>query len=135
MANADKAIIIDGDLSEWTKGWIHMDKPENFHQYVGFFTPYSGVNDLSANVAFMYDDEYLYFAGEVIDNVFHAEAVTPLNIWQVDSIQIAMALYPENLQLIGDFEEFAMGLLEGKPVLYRHKTKFETDTTTVIDNS
>lgn len=135
MAKADKAIIIDGDLSEWTKGWIHMDKPENFHQYVGFFTPYSGVNDLSANVAFMYDDEYLYFAGEVIDNVFHAEAVTPLNIWQVDSIQIAMALYPENLQLIGDFEEFAMGLLEGKPVLYRHKTKFETDTPTVIDNS
>ena len=46
-----------------------------------------------------------------------------------------MALYPENLQLIGDFEEFAMGLLEGKPVLYRHKTKFETDTPTVIDNS
>lgn len=135
MSRADKPITVDGNLSEWTKGWIHMDKQENFNQFVGYYTPYSGINDLSANVAFMYDDEYMYFAAEVKDNIFYAENVEPVNIWSVDSIQIALALYPENFSLRSDFEEFTMCLLDGKPVLYRHKTKFGTSTPTVIDNA
>ena len=135
MSKTDKAITIDGDLSEWTKGWIHMDKPENFKQYVGNYTPYSGINDLSANVAFMYDDEYMYFAAEVKDNIFYAENVEPVNIWSMDSIQIGLALYPENFSFRSDFEEFAMCLLDGKPVLYRHKTLMDTSTPTVIDNA
>lgn len=135
MPRTDRDIVIDGDLSEWTNGWIHMDKAENFNQFVGYYTPYFGVNDLSGNVAFKYDDEYLYFAAEVKDNIFYAENVEPLNIWSVDSIQLALALYPENLSLKGDFEEFAMCLLDGKPVLYRHRTKMDTATPTVIDNA
>lgn len=135
MARPEKPITVDGDLSDWTKGWIHMNKPENFNQYVGYFTPYFGVNDLSAEVAFMYDDEYMYFAAEVTDNIFYAEKVEPVNIWSVDSIQLALALYPETFSLKSDFEEFAMCLLDGKPVLYRHMTKMDTGTPTVIDNA
>ena len=60
----DKPPLIDGDLSEWENipsiPLIHVGKPKN----------YSGSEDHGAKMYLMYDEENLYFAAEVRDNLF-----------------------------------------------------------------
>ena len=50
-----------------------------------------------------------------------------MNIWQMDSIQLAIDYDPKSELKRGEFEEIAIGELNGEPVIYRHKTRFTGD--------
>ncbi len=50
---------------------------------------YGGAQDLSARFAFMVDDGHLYFAARVTDDT-HVQELDGWDIWQQDSVQIAL---------------------------------------------
>lgn len=134
-SKALKAPTIDGDLSDWDRGWIHMNNVQNYKEYIGYFKSYDGIKDLSADVAFMWDEENLYFAAEVTDDIFYCQDTTAAQAWMCDGIQLGFALYPEKLLQRYDFEEIMLVLLDGKPTIYRHRSKFSLDDTTVVNNA
>ena len=74
---------IDGDLGEWTAGaWLAFDSPA---QAVGI-TPWMDWN-LSARYHLMWDDDHLYFAARVRDNV-HVQPFPASLMWEGDSWQL-----------------------------------------------
>lgn len=134
---ASKAItppVIDGDLSEWTKGWINMDNTQNYKSYIGYFTPYTGIKDLSAKSAIMWDEENFYYAAEVTDDVYCCEGETLANAWKLDGIQLGLVLYKEDMKVRSDFEELMLVLHEGEPKVHRFLSKFNKEDITTVDN-
>lgn len=124
-ASKAKSIKIDGELSEWDNAWMCLNSAEQFEQISGYMLDYKGQNDLQAKVALKWDEENLYFAAEVHDDVFYATDVTPVNIWQVDAFQLAMLYDPEGRIKETEkntFEEIAFCYLDNTPTVYRHKT-------------
>lgn len=74
---------IDGDLDDWTAGaWLAFDSPA---QAVGI-APWTDWN-LSARYHLMWDDDHLYFAARVRDNV-HVQPFPPGLMWEGDSWQL-----------------------------------------------
>ena len=122
-AKADKEIKIDADLTEWSNaGWIKANRTDMFEAVVGYNNEYTGLSDISGEVAVMWDEENIYFAGKVYDDVQYCENTTADRMWEMDSIQLAYIYDPNGELPDSTFEEVAMGLLNGKPTLYRHKT-------------
>ncbi len=80
------AIKIDGDLHEWTNAdWIDLKQK---YMYEVTQQKWGGEKDLSAQVAFAYDDQAIYIAARVHDDVHIAEQTDDL-IWQNDCLQVA----------------------------------------------
>lgn len=78
------SVKIDGELSDWSgAGWISLDKKLLYAEDA----PYGGAGDLSARVAFACDDEAIYVAAEVTDDV-HCAEYDGDDIWNSDSLQI-----------------------------------------------
>jgi len=87
--------VADGDLSEWYATDI---KPFEFaatesHWSIGTF---DDDNDLSATTYIAVDDNYLYFAVDVIDNVYSYDPTG--NFWEDDMIEFYVGLYNETKQ-------------------------------------
>lgn len=128
-------ITIDGDISDWgDKGWISLDRTGDYTQQIGYFKQYGGLADISAKINFRYDDENFYAAYDVTDDVHYATDVEPMNIWQVDGVQTAVVLYPEDLSAINYIEEFTVALVDGKTEHYRHNTQFQIDNKQIVKN-
>ena len=94
---ADKKPNIDGefDKNEWnSKGKIVSNRQDQV-----FLLANGGVwqntNDLSAETYIMWDEEYLYIASVVTDNVFSCN-YTGTSIWQGDSLQFGLAYARES---------------------------------------
>lgn len=115
-------VTIDGNLDEWSEGFIYLNRTDQFESVIGYNNVYNGPDDLWAKVAVMWDDDNFYFAGEVHDDVHYATAVTPMNIWMVDSFQLGIVYDPYDQLTSLQFEEIAISNLDGVPTLYRHKT-------------
>ena len=135
FAYASKAnnITIDGNLSEWNEGWSYLSSPDQFSPLLTFgSSQYFGSEDLWGRVAAKWDEESFYFAGEVHDDIFYAEGVTPSNMWQLDDFQIGI-MYGDAGATKNKFEELSFALLDGTPTIYRHSTRFTDleDSTTV----
>jgi len=79
-----QGIGIDGRLDDW-EGYepLRLDRRD---QVVG---PWKGPEDLSARVYLAWDEEYLYFAAAVRDDVF-CQNFSGADTWQGDSVQIAL---------------------------------------------
>jgi len=79
----------DGDLTEWDESGIQpfVLKPETDYVVVGEI---SDSTDLMARVYLAMDDDYLYVAGDVIDDVFHFGQG---NWWEQDAFQFFIGLY------------------------------------------
>lgn len=86
-------IDIDGSLDEWEDArWLTLNNrsqytpcpvlPENAR-------PWGGIQDLSAEVTFARDENYLYMVAKVIDDHFD-QGRTEGSIWQGDSIELAL---------------------------------------------
>ena len=88
---------------------------------------YHGADDLSARTAVKWDDENFYLYADVLDNKHFSTGVTPVNIWQMDSIQFAVVYDPKDELSRSEFEEIAVGEVDGEVILYRHKTRFKGD--------
>jgi len=83
-----------------------------------------GADDLSARIAFLVDDENLYFAAQVTDDV-HAQTKGGYELWMNDSIQIGLDPVLDRT-IFGyreDSHEIGFALADGKPTSWRWKTR------------
>lgn len=86
---ANKAPVIDGVASEneWPSNTtMHADKEE----YVKNIKDWRGVDDLSADVRIMWDEENLYLISNVTDDVMRNAAEDIQNSWRGDGIQMGI---------------------------------------------
>lgn len=136
-ANKAKGDVkIDGDLSDWpSNGWIYANRTDMFETVLGFDNEYTGIDDVSGKLALMWDDENLYLAGEVEDDVQYCENTTSSNMWSMDSLQLAIVYDPNDELASNQFEEVAVGLLDGIPTIYRHKTVMKLDDASKVDGA
>ena len=123
-----KNIVIDGNLDEWTEGWMMLNSPEQFMAPIGYLNEYMGVTDIWGKVAVKWDEEKLYFAAYVDDDVFYCQDVNESRLWSTDGIQIGVVYDPNGKYIGSQYEEYAIGLLEGKPTIYRHVTNMPYET-------
>ena len=81
--------IADGDMSEWLDSGImpFSVNPETGNINTGAF---SGNDDLDASVYLAIDDNYLYFAADVIDDSYFYQDG---NWWEQDALQLFLGLY------------------------------------------
>ncbi len=86
---APTGFAVDGDFTEWfnsgIKPWVLT--PENDFVPVGAITDSS---DLKATVWLAIDDDYLYVAADVVDNVYHFGEG---NWWDQDAFEFFIGLY------------------------------------------
>lgn len=80
---------VDGDLSEWEASGIRpfILKPETDHVPVGTVTDSL---DLKATIYLAIDDEFLYVAADIIDDVYHYGEG---NWWDQDAFQMFLGFY------------------------------------------
>ena len=115
---AEKPPTIDGNLSDWAGAErFGMGRAE---QTSG--KAWRGPSDLSATAYAKWDDNYFYFACDVVDDVF-TPPTTKQTLTQADSAQFALstnrtAPYESNVYTPGD-HEFALGLLPGGAILVK----------------
>jgi len=110
-----RRLRIDGDLADWDGAeWIVF----NERPYVA--GRWDGPKDLSARVAFAYDECWFYVAAEVLDDV-QCQPKTGWHIFEGDSIQVA--LDPLNLRnakfYLDEQHEFGLALENDRPVCFR----------------
>jgi hypothetical protein len=107
----EESPTIDGDLDEW-------DIPRIFALDVVFGAAnHSGIDDLSAEAMVGWDNEYLYLAAEVEDDLY-AQNATGKDLFKGDSLEIVL-----DTDVPGDynssvlsFDDFQLGISPGSPV-------------------
>ena len=82
---------------------------------------WKGPDDLSARANIMWDDDNMYLAVVVTDDIFAQTASTPEETWRNDSLQIALKC--DMSTDYSAFNEMAISLLGGKVVVYRHRAE------------
>lgn len=116
----DNPPIIDGVIEngEWTKGaWIFMDKATQIRQ----IKDWKGTEDLSGRVNIMWDNENLYLATVVTDDVLDTSWTDPSGAWRNDSLQIALKC-DMNSEAYA-FNEMCLAMINGESLIYRHKAE------------
>ena len=90
--NPPANFVADGDLSEWEAAGIRpfILKPETDHVPVGTV---KDSLDLKATIYLAIDDDYLYVAADVVDDVYH---YGPGNWWDQDAFQIFIGFYDQS---------------------------------------
>jgi hypothetical protein len=109
FAGAPKAtakIEIDGKLddADWSRAPVQQINTEP--QYNTFKKPTSkwkGVDDLSARVRYLWDDQYLYIAAEVTDDIFN-NTKSDGGIWEGDSVQLLIDPARDSAQKPGKWD-------------------------------
>ncbi|MDW7680058.1 MAG: sugar-binding protein [bacterium] len=89
--NAPANFVVDGDVSEWEASGIRpfVLKPETDHVPVGVV---NDSLDLKATVYLAIDEDYLYVAADVVDDVYHYGEG---NWWDQDAFQIFIGFYDQ----------------------------------------
>ena len=120
---------IDGtiDRNEWSGAWVTADQEENAYSLVAG-TTWGGPSDVSFEFNTMWDEENLYMAVAVEDNVFcNNEPIDTM--WAGDCLQFGIEdqIGTGNYVLDGQarnstFTEMAFAMLPTGPAIYRYKT-------------
>jgi hypothetical protein len=88
-ASKATGIVVDGDLADWSgRELVRLGEtaPEKA-KYTKH--PYGGDADLSCEVAFAWDEEFLYVSAKVRDDC-HVNPVRSTDVWKGDAIQFAL---------------------------------------------
>ena len=115
---ANKKPVIDGVLSsgEWTRrSKMRMqNKGVSGDQYVTLMTayPFTGDDDLSADLYTMYDDDNFYMALKVKDDVNAYDEENGI-YWASDGIQLCMAAFRGSKEVMG----FGLGMIGEEKVV------------------
>jgi hypothetical protein len=117
-------VTIDADLSDWNDAaWIYLDRSEQFLPVLGYLNEYKGRDDIWARMAVKWDEENLYFAAEVHDDVHYTVDIAANQMWQLDNIQLGILYDPNNVITQSSmFEEISFALMPYGPDIYRHLT-------------
>lgn len=141
---ANNKPIIDGkaDADEWPSNTAMV---ANSQDYVKFTkksgNEWRGVDDLSANVSMMWDDENLYMFSTVKDDVHRNPAGNILDGWSGDSIQFGLYLVDKDEFLAigeagGNFHEFIIARLDnGEVGTYMNKVQTSGQTPRMLENA
>lgn len=123
---------LDGNIedSEWQGDWVYSDRRENVE---GDGIVWGGPDDLSQKAKFMWDEDNIYLAVVVKDNIFSQE-YADANAWQGDGIQFGFEdINPQGKYENTSFTEFGVSLYKGKIQGYRWSTLYDIPTG-VVDN-
>ncbi|MFA6286408.1 MAG: sugar-binding protein [Opitutaceae bacterium] len=83
------AVSLDGKLDEadWSRASVRkIDRAEQFRHLLPS-SKWTGLEDLSAELRFLWDDRHLYIAITTRDDVFHNESMNT-EIWRGDGVQL-----------------------------------------------
>lgn len=117
---AQTAPTIDGVISpnEWMRGtWLYMDLASQIKQN----DLWQGPSDLSGRSNLMWDEENLYLATVVTDNIFATPYTSLDRGWSNDSLQMAMKC--DMTTEIYAFNELTISQNFGKTLVYRNKAE------------
>lgn len=91
IPKATKAINIDGNLEEYQnlKPSIKMDNES--YEKLGY-NPWDGIEDLSADIYLLWDDENLYVAAKVVDDVPFLNNQEANEIWDGDCFEVVLGM-------------------------------------------
>jgi hypothetical protein len=84
----------------------HIDKAEQYNSFKK--SKWDGPADLSANVRFLWDDQNLYIAAEVADDVFRNVNAGEM-LWSGDGLQLLIDAARESLENPGKYD-YVIGL-------------------------
>lgn len=110
---AEQKPVIDGKLDEslWSNcAVVTLSEREQFTDEITLTGDYGGVNDISAEIRLMWDEEMLYLGVVVTDDV-HNQKGPSGSLWKYDSIQLGASYDPKNELESTDFFEIALGML------------------------
>ena len=80
------AMVIDGDVSEWgDRAWLRVEDSEQFCQ-TG--TPSGGFSPVRFETVAAYDNENLYLAARVWDDVLIPGSLSPSGVWTGDAFEL-----------------------------------------------
>lgn len=112
---------IDGEIEPeaWKYNtWMYADKAEQLKENTGW----TGPDDLSGRASLMWDEDNLYFAAVVTDNVFY-QPYAGWNTWKADNIQIGVFYGEESYTVSGQrsttFNELSMAHTPQGDEIYR----------------
>ena len=133
---AENKPVIDGnlDINEWkAEGKIVSNREDQVYMLANG-GKWKNENDLSADTYIMWDEENLYIACEVTDNVFSCN-YKGTSIWQGDSLQfgLAYARENENGETTTAFTEVGTALTPGGVELVKYSN--ESGTTMDVKES
>lgn len=108
VKHTDKKPTIDGiiDAYEWNGRWFTADERLN----VQLDKVWNGPEDHSFSANLMWDEDNLYMAVDVVDDV-HYQPYNAYSMWNADSLQIGFNNEPDPLVNVGKFETFALTLV------------------------
>lgn len=98
-------IAIDGDLSDWPKLPVLVEKPLNASDV----SLWSGPADLSYRFGCTYDDKYFYVAIQTTDEII--DSVPGKDPWFQDGVEVRLDARPEKERMFGQGKEFEDFLL------------------------
>lgn len=118
---ADKKPVIDGkfDKNEWDSNTaMYADKADQIRQ----IKDWRGKTDVSGNCMLMWDEDNLYLAAEVTDDIF-SPAPSGANQWKGDDIQFGVYYGSAGFLAIGQasttYHELGFALTADGPQAYR----------------
>lgn len=122
----DNVPVIDGVVSdnEWKKETVIISNREDQVELI-LDQPWRGVTDLSAKSYLQWDDDYLYLASVVTDDM-HDNEHSGAAIWQGDSLQFAILLHRTkvNGERVGSFTEYGVALgKNGEQVIHKYSVE------------
>jgi hypothetical protein len=111
----ERAITVDGDLTDFGASFISLGEPE----WRGT-EALAGPGDLSVRAAARWTSGQLFLAFEVIDDV-HANDHVPAELWQGDSVQVAFDVAQSGGQAYDmiDDHEINFAIVQGTPSSFR----------------
>ncbi len=136
--------VIDGkaDMGEWPDDTAMI---ANTHDYVKFVekegNEWGGVDDLSADVRMMWDEENLYMFSTVKDDIHRNPAGEILKGWNGDSVQFGLYLVDKDeFVAFGEagvnFHEFIIAKLDnGEVGTYMNKVQTSAQTPRLLENA
>lgn len=123
--------VLDGIIhdEEWNDGYsVVLSGDKYVTETLVPNTPYLGSEDLSAKVWTLWDEENLYIAVQVVDDIHdnnHDITETSSNLWRGDSVQVAVIYDPRDQYPKDTFNEYTFALTDKGLKMYQDKTIFE----------
>ncbi len=123
----DRKLKMDGDLSDWPASAVPVviGKEKAFKKAPELWKPAD--DGIKASVRTAWSDDGLYVAIEVEKPKFFQDAKGPMELWKGDCVQVAFdPLKNGRVGKAGEYNyddddfEYSIGLIEGKPMVYRH---------------
>jgi hypothetical protein len=121
--HATSKITLDGKFDEpfWKEAPVYnINELRQFCAVMKQAKPWGGLKDLSGTVRFAWDDQYLYVAAEVTDDIF-SNPKSDDQLWNQDGLQFLIDPYRGEGQSLGRYD-YSLGLGQKGPQAWCHMT-------------